>query len=129
VRLLLDTNVTLWWLLGNERLSVKGHSLIGDERNECFVSIGSLWEVAIKSLLGRGLPPGITAATYAELIDEAGFVFKDVRRPHALAVEGLKAIHGDPFDRLMVAQANCEGFTLVTSDKKLAAYGDFVILV
>ncbi len=129
MRLLLDTNVTLWWLLGNERLSAKGRTLIGDERNACFVSIASLWEVAIKGRLDRGLPPGITGQTYAELIDEVGFSILDVRRPHVIAIDGLDRLHGDPFDRLMVAQAQCEGFGLLTSDRQLAAYGDFVMLV
>jgi PIN domain nuclease of toxin-antitoxin system len=119
----------LWWALGDAQLSAAGQTLIGDERNECLVSVASLWEVAIKSSLGRGLPPGVSAAGYSELIDEAGFALKDVRKAHALRVEQLGRVHGDPFDRLMVAQAQVEGFRLLTHDKVLAAYGEFVLVV
>ena len=119
----------LWWSLGDERLSSVGRKMIVDDRNECFVSIASLWEVAIKSSLNRGLPPGITANRYAQLIEEAGFALKDVRKDHALGVERLDSVHGDPFDRLMIAQAKAEGFTLITHDKALSAYGDGVLVV
>ena len=129
MRLLLDTHIMLWWSLGDEKLSSVGRDLLGDEKNECFVSIASLWEVAIKSSLGCGLPQGITAAAYAELIDEAGFILKDVRKAHALSIEALGLIHGDPFDRLMVGQAKTEGFIFLTSDKTLAAYGEWVKLL
>jgi PIN domain nuclease of toxin-antitoxin system len=129
VKFLLDTHIMLWWALGDEKLPKAGRALISDERNECVVSVASLWEVAIKSCLGRGLPKGITAVRYAELIDEAGFVLKDVRRDHALGVEQLDGIHGDPFDRLMVSQARVEGLSLLTHDKALADYGDFVMVV
>ena len=129
MRLLLDTHIMLWWSLGDERLSSAGRGLLSDEKNECFVSIASLWEVAIKSSLGRGLPQGITAAAYAELIDEAGFILKDVQKAHALSIEALGLIHGDPFDRLMVGQAKTEGFIFLTNDKMLAAYGDWVKLL
>ena len=129
MRLLLDTHIMLWWALGDEQLSTSGRALIGDERNECLVSVASLWEISIKSRLGRGLPVGITAARYSDLIDEAGFVLRDVRKEHALGVEALDGVHGDPFDRLMVSQANVEGLRLLTHDKALAAYGDFVMVV
>ncbi len=119
----------LWWALGNEKLSTVGRSLIGDERNECLVSVASLWEIAIKSSLGKGLPVGVTAASYSNLIDEAGFVLTEVRKAHALGVEQLDSIHSDPFDRLMVSQARADGLRLLTHDKMLAAYGDLVIVV
>ena len=129
MKLLLDTHIMLWWALGDDQLSAAARTLISDERNACAVSVASLWEIAIKSRLGRGLPIGITAIRYAELIDEAGFALKDVRKAHALAVEALDGIHGDPFDRLLVAQAQVEGQKLLTHDSKLAAYGDFVTVV
>ncbi len=119
----------LWWSLGDEQLVKAGRSMIDDETNICLVSVASLWEFSIKSALGRGLPPGIDADRYVGLIDEAGFPIIDVRRTHALAISELNAIHGDPFDRLLVAQAKVEGFTLLTHDKTLAAYGEFVMVV
>lgn len=129
MKLLLDTHIMLWWALGDKQLSAAARTLISDERNECVVSVASLWEIAIKSRLGRGLPVGVTAIHYSELIEEAGFSLKDVRKAHALGVERLDGIRGDPFDRLLVAQAHVEGITLLTHDKALGAYGDFVMVV
>jgi PIN domain nuclease of toxin-antitoxin system len=129
LRLLLDTHIMLWWALGNTRLSMTGREMIEDDSNSCVVSVASIWEYAIKSALGRALPPGIGGAAYVSLIEDAGFALIDIRSTHALGVENLGAIHGDPFDRLLVAQAKAEQLTLVTHDKTLAAYGDFVMVV
>lgn len=129
MKLLLDTHIVLRWALGDERLSSAGQKILSDERNACVVSVASVWEIAIKSSLGRGLPAGITAERFAELIDEAGFALKEVRKSHAIGVEQLGNAHGDPFDRLIVSHAKCEGLTLLTHDTTLAAYGDFVLVV
>ncbi len=129
MKFLLDTHIMLWWALGDEQLSKAARTHISDERNECLVSVVSVWEIAIKSRLGRGLPIGLSAQRYAELIDEAGFTLKDVGKAHALGVEQLDGVHGDPFDRMLVSYAQVEGLTLLTHDKALAAYGDFVTLV
>jgi PIN domain nuclease of toxin-antitoxin system len=130
VRLLLDTHVMLWWALGDQRLTTRGQSLIADDRNDCFVSIASVWEVAIKTSARRGgLPTGITASTYAALIDEAGFELLDVRRSHAIELESIPPIHGDPFDRLMIAKAVQERMTLLTHDRIVGSYGKPVMLV
>lgn len=129
MKLLIDTHIVLWWALGDEKLSKAGQAILDDQRNVGAVSVASVWEVAIKSSLGRGLPTGITAERFSDLIEEAGFELKDIRKSHALEVEKLDARHGDPFDRLLVAQARVEGLTLLTHDKTLAAYGDFVKVV
>ena len=129
MKLLLDTHIMLWWALGNEQLSKTARTFISDERNECVVSVVSVWEIAIKCRLGRGLPADVTAHRYLQLIDEAGFLLKEVRKAHALGVELIDGIHGDTFDRMIVAQAQVEGFKLLTHDKALGSYGDFVILV
>lgn len=129
MRLLLDTHVMLWWLLGNERLSLHARDLIDADTNECTVSMASIWEVAIKSSLGRGLPHGITARRYIDLIDEAGFATLAIRADHVVEVEKLAHNHGDPFDRLMVAQATAERMVLITHDKLLVSYGESVMLV
>jgi PIN domain nuclease of toxin-antitoxin system len=129
VKLLLDTHIVLWWSLGDERLSHAGRAILDDERNLCVVSVASIWEIAIKSSLGRGLPLGITGERFADLIDEAGFTVQEIRKSHALGVEQIGAAHGDPFDRLIVSHAKTESLTLLTHDKILAAYGDFVLVV
>jgi len=89
VKLLLDTHIMLWWALGNEQLSKTARTFISDERNECVVSVVSVWEIAIKCRLGRGLPADVTAHRYLQLIDEAGFLLKEVRKAHALGVEDV----------------------------------------
>ena len=119
----------LWWALGDARLSARARPLLTDSANEIVVSVASLWEVAIKSALGRGLPPGVTGKFYADLVDEAGFHVQDVTRAHALGIERLAAVHADPFDRLMVAQAAVEGCSLLTQDRMLAAYGPHVMVL
>lgn len=100
--------------------------MIDDDASLCAVSVASLWEVVIKSALGRGLPPGVTADGYRAIIDEAAMPLVDVTADHAMAVAGLTAAHGDPFDRLMVAQAAAEGMRFLTADSQLAAYGNHV---
>lgn len=129
MRLLLDTHTMLWWSLGDERLPMAVRTIIADATNQCWVSMASIWEVAIKASLGRGLPPGMSGARYVDLIAEAGFSTLDIHVSHAIGVEKLVHLHGDPFDRLMVAQARAEGMRLLTHDKALAAYGDCVMLL
>lgn len=129
MRLLLDTHVMLWWLLGDERLPMSARDLIDADSSECSVSMASIWEVAIKSSLGRGLPHGVTAERYTNLIDEAGFTTLAIRVAHVVDVEKLDHAHGDPFNRLMVAQARAEAMLFITHDNALAAYGEFVKLV
>lgn len=129
MKLLLDTHIMFWWALGDARLSKNARAMIEDERNQCMVSTASLWEVAIKSAAGRGLPRGVTAARFAALIEEAGFSILDVCQTHAIGVESLGPIHGDPFDRMLVAQAHTDSLMLMTHDNLLAAYGNCVLLV
>lgn len=126
MRLLLDTHIMLWWALGDTRLSVAARQAIDDDATVCAVSVASLWEVVIKSALGRGLPEGVTASGYRAMIEEAALPLLSVTADHAMAVAGLADAHGDPFDRLMVAQAAAEGMTFLTSDAQLAAYGHHV---
>ena len=129
MKFLLDTHIILWWSLGNERLSRAGRALLADDRNICVVSVASVWEIAIKSSQNRGLPVGVTAAYFCDLVAEAGFDLQDVSRSYAEGIETLSATHGDPFDRLLVSHARIESLTLLTHDKILGQYGDFVMVV
>jgi PIN domain nuclease of toxin-antitoxin system len=129
VRFLLDTHIMLWWSLGDMQLPKAAREVIDDDASQCAISVASLWEVVIKSALGRGLPQGITGSSYRALIEEAALPLISISADHAIAVAGLLAAHGDPFDRLMVAQARAEGMTFLTSDRHLAAYGNHVMLV
>ena len=119
-RLLLDTNVAVWLLLGNrERVSRTAVEALEDERNRVAVSAASVWEIAIKRSLGKLTIADGWAATLTRL----GFDPMPVTALHAEAVERLPWHHRDPFDRLLVAQASVERCALVSADRRLSAYG------
>ena len=119
-RLLLDTNVAVWLLLGErEHVSDAAVGALEDERNEIAVSAASVWEIAIKRSLGKLE----IEDRWATALTRLGFEPLPVNAVHAEAVEALPWHHRDPFDRLLVAQASVEGRTLVSSDPRLAAYG------
>ncbi|MCL4778381.1 MAG: type II toxin-antitoxin system VapC family toxin [Gammaproteobacteria bacterium] len=128
MKLLLDTHLLLWAAGMPERLSAPARSLLEAPDNEIFFSAASLWEIAIKRSLGRDdfqldvrlLRRGLLDNGYSEL---------PVGSEHAVAVESLPAIHKDPFDRMLVAQAMVEGISLLTSDSVVAQYPGPVRLV
>jgi len=116
VNLLLDTHVLIWWDEGR-RLSAAARRAI-EAADSVYVSAASAWEVAIKIGLGRLRP----ARTVEEAADESGFLELPITFRHAQRVSGLPAHHRDPFDRLLVAQAEMEGLTLVTRDPVFERY-------
>jgi PIN domain nuclease of toxin-antitoxin system len=119
VRLLLDTHVLLWTLSGAERMSAEARERITEPRAEVFVSAATVWEAAIELSTGKlSLPPNLV-----EEIAAAGMRELPVTSEHGFAAGRLPRHHGDPFDRMLVAQAQLEGLTLVTADERLAAYG------
>lgn len=121
MRLLLDTNVLLWWLAGGARLGAQAYNAIADARNVAFVSAASGWEIAIKVGLGKlDVPPDVAAWLPAE-IDSQRFSHLPIALRHALAVEQLPLHHRDPFDRVLIAQAQLEGLTIVTGDEQMTA--------
>jgi Uncharacterized protein conserved in bacteria len=128
VRLLLDTHILLWAAYSPARLSGTARNLLDDDRNELVFSAVSIWEVTIK--VGRGPAPfDVVPSVFRRGLIEAGYIELDITSAHAVAVCELPAIHGDPFDRMLVAQARVEGFTLLTSDKRVAEYGSPSLLV
>ncbi|MGH2741861.1 MAG: type II toxin-antitoxin system VapC family toxin [Thermoleophilaceae bacterium] len=123
-RLLVDTNVVVWLLLGDRtRVSDSARVALEDERNEVSVSAATVWEIAIKRSLGKLTIEDGWARTLARL----GFDALPVTAIHAKAVELLPWHHRDPFDRLLVAQATTERLALVSADSRLAAYGTEVV--
>jgi PIN domain nuclease of toxin-antitoxin system len=118
VRLLLDTHVLLWALADSPRLSQSARQLLADFENECWVSSASVWEIAIKVVLGK-YALGLPLSALAEAIDEAGFRTLDVSPRHATAIERVDVPHGDPFDRMLLAQCEVETLRLLTADKTL----------
>lgn len=123
MKLLLDTHLLLWAASGtSERMSREAASLISDEGNELLFSAVSIWEVAIKSGLGRPdfrSDPHVLRRT---LLDN-GYGEAAITGAHAAAVSRLPPIHRDPFDRMLIAQAISEGYILLTSDRTVADYG------
>ena len=130
MRLLLDTHVAIWAMTDRPRIRPHGLAMIADAANTVFVSAASIWEIAIKHALGkrRGAPP-FSAAEADRHFRDAGFVLLDITPAHAAAVEKLPLLHGDPFDRMLVAQALTEPMRLLTADARVAKYSDLVSLV
>lgn len=128
MKLLLDTHLLLWSAGQPNRLSPAALKLIDNPANELLFSAASIWEVAIKSGLGRNdfqtdprlLRRGLLDNGYSEL---------PILSEHVVAIDGLPPIHKDPFDHLLVAQATVEGITLLTADSVVARYAGPVRLV
>jgi PIN domain nuclease of toxin-antitoxin system len=131
LRLLLDSHLLVWLLTGDERVSSQAQSLIDDRGNASFASVVSIWEVAVKWPLRRGslsdMP--LPARQFTAALSEAGIPMLDSTPAHAIALEALPLLHGDPFDRLLLATARAEGMTLLTADTQLAGYGAGVQLI
>ena len=115
--LLLDTHVVIWWLTDDPTLAEDIKDRL-DHEPDVYVSAATLWEVAIKQAIGK-LPE---TALLAERILDCGFTPLPVNPEHALAAGQLPMIHRDPFDRMLVAQAQCEELTLVTRDENCQKY-------
>ena len=121
MNLLLDTHVLLWAAGLPERLPSDARALLQDEDAKPFFSAASLWEVTIKSGLGRA-DFRVDPRVLRRGLLENGYVELPVTGAHAVEVDLLPLIHKDPFDRLLVAQARVEGITLLTADKLVARY-------
>jgi PIN domain nuclease of toxin-antitoxin system len=125
MRLLLDTHVFLWAVMGSSLLKSAARKTISSA-DRVYVSSASIWEVAIKARLGK------IAADADELlaaIAASGFVELPVTGTHAACVSDLPLHHNDPFDRLLVAQSITEPLRLMTADSAIASYGETVLLI
>ena len=124
MRLLLDTHLLIWaagWPAGASPLSPAAVELIGDLQNQPLFSPVSIWEIAIKTALGR--PDfAVDPRTLRRQLLDNGYDELPFNSLHAIAVGDLPLLHKDPFDRLLVAQASVEGVTLLTADLILAGY-------
>jgi PIN domain nuclease of toxin-antitoxin system len=116
-----DTHLLIWSAGQTGRLSPTARWLLADPANKIYFSTVSIWEVAIKARLGRS-DFEIDPTEFTQGLIANGFLELPVTRQHALAVYGLPTIHKDPFDRLLIAQAQVEGLTLLTHDDKVALY-------
>ena len=127
MNLLLDTHVLLWAAGTPERISRKVRALFENRGNRLFFSVASIWEIVIKRGLAR---PDfrVDPARLRRRLIENGYDELPISGQHVIGVAGLPPLHRDPFDRLLVAQAAHEGFTLVTSDDAVARYPVSVIM-
>ncbi len=121
MNLLLDTNAVLWWLEGKTRLGPRARAMIARHAAEVRVSAASVWEIAIKVQTGR-LPFREPVALIPAAIEDSGFRPLSVTFEHAVAVANLPHRHADPFDRMLIAQAQIENLTNVTADTVFDAY-------
>lgn len=115
---LLDTHALLWWFSNTYLLSEESRNIIHDTRNLIFVSSVSTWEIVIKRSLGKLKVPN----RVFELIQEEHFYELPISIAHTRALAKLPPYHHDPFDRLLIAQAIAESFTLITRDKVMEKY-------
>jgi PIN domain nuclease of toxin-antitoxin system len=122
VRLLLDTHAWLWMTEAPDRLSPSARRLLSSPNNERFLSTASAWEIAIKYRAGKLRLPKDPATLIPELLTRTQVVALPVLLRHALQVSSLPLHHSDPFDRLLVAQAQIEDLTVVSTDPQFQRY-------
>jgi PIN domain nuclease of toxin-antitoxin system len=120
--LLLDAHALLWWLQDDRQLPSAVGDLIDDPGVPITVSVITLWELMIKAMRGRLTLPAEPGHVFNEVIDGSGFRVLSTERRHVLALPELPDVHGDPFDRMLVAQAMVEGMSIVTGDPAIARY-------
>jgi len=120
--LLLDTHAFLWAAADPDQLQRAARAAIEDRANEVLVSAGVAWEISLKVALGKLTVPANPAVWFPARVRSLGFQALDISTAHALAVGGLPDVHRDPFDRIMIAQAQIEGLTFVTRDPKNQKY-------
>ena len=121
MKLLLDTHLLLWVANEPKRLPKTARVLIGDSRNEAFFSAASIWEIVIKSTLGRD-DFRVDARLLRRGLLDNGYTELPITSEHAVNLDNLPSTHKDPFDRILVAQATVEGITLLTNDPTLVSY-------
>jgi len=124
MRLLLDTHLLLWALAAPSKLSAVTRKQI--EEAEVYASAASIWEISIKSALGKldADPAEVLAA-----VEPAGFSMLSITGIHAAKIAELPSLHEDPFDRMLIAQALCEPMILYTNDEVMGPYGSFITVV
>jgi PIN domain nuclease of toxin-antitoxin system len=122
MRVLLDTHAFLWWVLDEPRLSEACRAVIGDVANDVMLSAVSGYEVAFKASRGRLTLPSDPMPYIEERLAATGFEPLSIGLAHAIRAGALPPIHGDPFDRMLIAQAQVEGIPLLTADPAITRY-------
>ena len=122
MRVLLDAHVFIWWVLDMPNLSDASREILGDGGNEVLFSAASGYEIAYKADQGRLALPEPPSEYVRSRLAAYGFESLGVELSHALRAATLPRIHGDPFDRMLVAQAQIEGLPILTADRAIGRY-------
>ena len=120
MKLLLDSHAFLWWLAEDPKLSTEARQAVADPLSAVHVSAATVWELSIKAARGK---LDLDGADLVEEIGENDFLEIPMTARHSLAAANLPRHHEDPFDRMLIAQAQLEGLTIVTRDPEFRAYG------
>ena len=118
MNLLLDTHIILWWLSDASKLTLDHRNLLIDINSICYISAVSIWEINIKSAIGKLTIP----ENYLDILKKQGFLELPITWGHSHTVMQLPAFHSDPFDRMLIAQAKVEDLTLLTVDDCIKKY-------
>ncbi|MFW6105339.1 MAG: type II toxin-antitoxin system VapC family toxin [Chloroflexota bacterium] len=127
MKVLLDTHAFLWWIADDPQLSAHARQIIGNGENELFLSAASGWEIATKVRLGKLDMPDNLESFVLEQMAVNAIVTLPIRMSHALHVHKLPEHHRDPFDRLLVSQAQLENLPILTADPQIAQYAARII--
>jgi PIN domain nuclease of toxin-antitoxin system len=128
MKYLLDTHLLLWASLNSNKLSQIARMIIENQNNELLFSAASIWEIAIKSQLGRS-DFQVNASLFRTGLLSNGYQEMNITGVHGIEAGRLPPVHSDPFDRMLIAQANSEGINLLTSDQQISSYVGNIILV
>ena len=118
MRYLLDTHIILWWLYDDPRLPARHAQIISEANNHIIVSVASLWEIEIKRVVGKL----VVDSGYIEAIKSNEIELLGIHPSHIVGLRSLSLFHNDPFDRMIIAQAQAECMTLLTIDKMVKEY-------
>jgi len=121
MNLLLDTHAFIWFINGDNQLPKKVIKLIEDSNNQCYLSIASIWEIAIKVSLGR-LVLKSEFNHIQQLLIKNDFEILPIQFDHLISIQKLEFFHRDPFDRLIISQAIAEDFVIISKDKEFELY-------
>ena len=123
MKVLVDTNTFLWDIIADHRSSTKAKQILRSDEHQLVFSLVSLWEIAIKIKTGKLNTIGSSVAYIRDEMDAYGLQLLPIRYEHILQLESLPHHHGDPFDRLLIAQALTESLPILTGDRVFANYG------
>ena len=123
MRLLLDTHAFLWWLAGSERLSDAARHAIEDEANRVLISAASAWEITTKHRLGKLPEAGVVALDVPGAVESQGFEELPISVQDAARAGALQGVHRDPFDRMLIAQAQARDLVLVSNEARFEQHG------